>query len=438
MVSLSPVKWLYPIFPKVVLVAVVLHAWLYADALMRHSYIANDSVQYLTLADNLAEHGVWSQSYTAPFMPDAQRTPGYPVLMILLGRMPWLILLMQHIAVLAAAGLLYRVAQKTFSVKVAKWVTGIWLLQPYPLVMCSVLLSEPFFLFAMLLSLYLLVRWKDERRLRTLAGGITSLVAAALLRPVAYPVVLLAVLLLMWLILRKKERMVPQFAVVMLIPLCCLGGWMLRNHAVTGRYTFNTMGDMGMIHGRLGGIETVRRGEAWDEHHLFMAGDSIIASEVGLPNLKYSYCEVQNHETELYTRGLTGFTLRYFLQHPQEAVVYQTRAVVQMLTGTGYGWVRMVTGNRIVSLLMAGWQVLCNLMMYICFLLAFWRATKWPLSLRMAVVGAVVMLAISAVAWSDGRYRMVADPALMLCVGWVLQRRADRRNAPAVAEEEEA
>ena len=38
-----------------------------------------DSSQFVLLADNLLQHGVFSRSYSEPFFPDIARTPGYPL-----------------------------------------------------------------------------------------------------------------------------------------------------------------------------------------------------------------------------------------------------------------------------------------------------------------------------------------------------------------------
>jgi hypothetical protein len=73
--------------------------------------------------------------------------------------------------------------------------------------------------------------------------------------------------------------------------------------------------------------------------------------------------------------------------------------------------------------------------MYVAFVLALWRAMRWPWPLRLGVLAVVLMMAISAVAWADGRYRMVADPAFMACLAWLLHRRWSRVREVAPAEE---
>ena len=91
------------------ILVLALHVGLFLAAWRQGSALTDDSIQYLRLADNWVEQGVFSQAYGAPYVPDLQRTPGYPAMLVALGRHVPLVLLLQHMLVLLSALLVWRI-----------------------------------------------------------------------------------------------------------------------------------------------------------------------------------------------------------------------------------------------------------------------------------------------------------------------------------------
>jgi hypothetical protein len=149
-----------------------------------------------------------------------------------------------------------------------------------------------------------------------------------------------------------------------------------------------------------------------------MAGDSVAALELGLPNLKSYHGLQHNHETELYHPQTTSLTVKHFLQNPVLGTGFQFRAIGQQLLGTGRGWAGKVLGNPFMGNLLGGIQLIFNLLMLFGLMYAVYRIRdRIPLTTFVFGISFLVLL-FSAAAWADGRYRMIVDPLWMLVLGW--------------------
>lgn len=400
--------------PLAILV-LALHIFLLINALNNQSYLTDDSIQYLTLSENMGEEGVFSQSYLPPFVPDLQRTPGYPALLAVCGNSIPAILVWQHIMVFLSGMVLFQIMKRLFGLRTARWGAWIWLFQPYPILMASMVLSEVPFILAFLIGVWGILSHLLKEKGFPLLWGLTAMVAAVYFRPVALPVLLLVMVVVM--IRALKESGWLDLAIgVLLVPLL-LSPWLVRNHDVSGKWMLTSMGDMAMLHGRLGGLEAYRQGKGVGETALFHFGDSLAVQGKGLQGYREYYSEKQSHETELYRGGATGTTIAYYLKHPLDGIAFQAKSFFAMLKGVGFGWSQQVTGSRPAAYVLSGIQAILNLMMFLGCLWALWRMRKWPRHLWLVVVGAGLLLLISNAAWADGRYRMVIDPLLVVMAG---------------------
>lgn len=407
------------------LLIVLLHVTLLGTALWQRSYLTDDSIQYLRIAENLAQEGIYSQSYAAPFAPDYQRTPGYPIFLYLLQRQPWLILVIQHLLSLASCWLLYRILLLHFP---ARWATTgslIYGIQPYAALFASYILSETLFIFCLLAWLYALLRFLGKDANVWLAISTSCLCIAILVRPVAAPLLLLMFVLVVAHRLRTRKGIVLGMAIACVLPMVLLGPTLLRNYKGTGQWSLSTMGAMGMVHGRLGGVQAWELGFGADEHALFMLGDSIAALDKGLLELREFPADKQTHETEQLAAGMTGLTLRYFMNHPIDAVLFELQTGWNMAKGVGYGWAKDLTHSAHLARLLAGLQLLLNVFSYVGCFLACVRRRHWRAIERISFWTATILLLVSSAAWADGRYRAVIDPLLVILVifvGWNYER----------------
>ena len=385
---------------------ILLHIAFYVAALSNKSYLVDDSIQYLTLTENLSQHGIFSQAYEAPLDPDLQRPPGYPVLLLLCGGMPWLVLLIQHLMVLLTGYFLFRLLQQWTGEKWARRGAFFWLLQPYPILMSSYILSEAPFISLLALGLWMYTKWRSCGCWKRLTIALLGFIVAIYMRPIGMIFLLpIGIDMLVHAIRRRKPR---EVAIGLLLPLLLIAPWVIRNGQATGQYTFSSMGPMGMLHGRIGGMEAEKQGLPAEEHHWFMAGDSVGVQKTGLRGLKTYYGKGQTHETEFYHAG-TGLAVTHFLNHPLEAIAFQAKTLYKMLRGVGYGWANKTFTSKPAAIASAILQALCNLLLFGGTLLAFLHLKSLPPGGRTLIFAMLLTYLASMAVWADGRYRVPID-----------------------------
>ena len=390
------------------------HFWALGQALATQRYLIDDSIQYLTLSENLFSSGQFSQSYLNPFVPDVQRTPGYPAFLGVLGNAPWLVLFLQHALVILSGWLLFRLLALRFGPGWGRLGSFAWLAQPYPIVLASFVLSEVLFIACFLAGLWAWMAFRQRGAWQMGALAVLGLAVAAYVRPIGLPVLGLLVVAEGTVAIRKRQWEILAGSV--LLPILLVGPWMLRNQAVSGRWTFSSMGEMGLVHGRLGGMAAWKSGAGVDENVLYRMGDSLAAEVLGFQNLRTYYCEKQNHETELFREGMLGWTVKAHLQDPVAAVGSQLSNLLGMLKGVAFGWTLRLSGKTWVAWIVAGLQGILNVVMYLGVLGALFKFRSWRKEDGVILGVVIAMFLISMAAWADGRYRMVMDPLLVYFV----------------------
>lgn len=388
------------------------HVFFFVSALVHRSYLTDDSIQYLTLAENWVQTSIFSQSFFDAQTPDLQRTPGYPAFLILCGQMPWLVLAVQHLLILGAGWMLFRALSLIGSVRMARFGAWFWLLQPYPIVMSSLVLSESLFLFFLAWGMWKYLAWRQEGGFQALAWGLLGLGLGVLVRPVGLAVLAVVLVDGMWWALRRRS--IRSAAALAVIPVLVLGPWMLRHHQIAGKASLSSMGNLGMLHGRLGGVVALERGDPLEDHSFFMNGDSVAAQAVGWASVRTYAGTEQIQETEILPSNSTSIALGYLGQHPAQTAKLVGKSLFQMLKGVGYGWTQQVTQSKNMGWVIAILQLLFNLVLYLGFAWSFLSIRRWKSLDYFFLLQIIALYALSAAIWADGRYRIPIDFEKML------------------------
>ncbi len=188
-----------------------------------------DSMGYAHLANNILEHGTFSLSYSAPFAPDAFRTPGYPLfiaLCLLIFRSFFSVAVIQNILAGISAVLVYRITRFFVTEKFSLIAALMFALEPSGIYLSNIVLSESVFTFFLVWAVYSVLK-KDG-----VAWHVGVLLGcAALIRPIG---LIVAGIVIGFLFFKK------QFARGVVVALCCvvaLTPWIARNVLV-----FDTIG----------------------------------------------------------------------------------------------------------------------------------------------------------------------------------------------------
>lgn len=421
---LTKAEWL------LLVIVLGLHAFSFFSALQRQSYLADDSLQYLTLAENLRTKGVFSQSFIPPFVPDLQRTPGYPLFLWKVHQ-PVLVLFLQHLMVLGTGFFLYRLLKSWFSEKSARLASWIWLLQPYPILLSSFFLSEiPFmFFFVAGTSLWL----EGMHRNKSLLGwtGFLLLAVSAYIRPLT-----LVILPIWWIygwVRGIKTQGFPKTAIRLAgmgaIAVAILLPWYQRNHTITGKWQFSSMGNLAMLYGRAAGVVATEQGLEPTDDQLFRIGDSLLVADRKWSDVKTYPLGYQAQETEQLNGGVTNITLQQMKAQPVSAIKMGFQSAFSMLRGVGFGWASENLG-RVAAWPSAAMQLVANILMYAAFLWGLWRIRHWNSAEWVAFLGIVLIFGASMAIWADGRYRVPADVLGMVFVAAGLDRIFKRTRVP--------
>lgn len=197
-----------------------------------------DAIGYQQLAINVLDRGVFSLNTEAPFLPDAVRTPGYPIaiaaIFAVFGREPrWVLLAQVLVDSLTAVGvalLAGRLASssRTQPAQAALWAGACYAFNPLCWRYCAELYVESL-LAGVLTLVFVLLAPVERLSARRVIGLAVVSAVAILLKPAltVLPIILLAV----W-VWRQQLRQALVFGVVCLL---VIAPWLVRNGHTFGR-----------------------------------------------------------------------------------------------------------------------------------------------------------------------------------------------------------
>ncbi|MGB2987927.1 MAG: glycosyltransferase family 39 protein [Phycisphaerae bacterium] len=143
-------------------VCVLLAAYLRTGGLGGYAFASLDCGEFYTIARNLAEHTVFSQSEVPPLRPDTWRTPGYPLFLAMFlsafGDSPAMLVVVQQVLAVVNVLLLFRIAALWMSERRAMVVAALFLVEPYHLYYSLWLMSTTLFVTVLLLAWYVWCR----------------------------------------------------------------------------------------------------------------------------------------------------------------------------------------------------------------------------------------------------------------------------------------
>ncbi len=193
-----------------------------------------DPPGYYQLALNLAEHGVYSQGTGVPYLPEANRTPGYPLFLDLVfqvsGPSVVAVAIAQSLLHALVGVMIARLGERNFgSVRIGMGGALFWAIAPIPSVFSGILFTEILFTSVFLLLLLLLT--DPPLRRAAVAGGVLGI--GILIRPIA--ILVWPALLPFFFLGSGWRRWVARYAVFSLILVAVVSPWIYRNTVVFGK-----------------------------------------------------------------------------------------------------------------------------------------------------------------------------------------------------------
>lgn len=214
-----------------------------------HPFIAySDAESFIRVAENFILYGVFSESYSAPFVLESLRTPGYPFFLafLLWANVPFMgIAVIQNFFTGIAAVLIYRLGKNLFYSGFAGAAAAvIFSLEPVSIYWSNLLMSDSLFAFLFIAALYLFV----ANRLYWFAA---VLGLAVLVRPIGlyfFPLFLIAFFARRYFEPKPLNTLsvVKKALIAVFIFLAVIFPWFLRNKIVFDTWAFSSAGWVNM------------------------------------------------------------------------------------------------------------------------------------------------------------------------------------------------
>ena len=203
---------------------VALHMAMAAASMSPTPHIGGDNAGYLALANSLAQHGAYVETWHPGSPPHTKFPPAYPAvlaIMILAGAKTWgAFKALSVFCTGLATGFCFLWLRRRTGVWTAASLSLLFGVAPALLYASQWILSEPMFLALMLASLWLLTpdagsEHRLEPRTRYLAAGLVLAVATYFTRSAGLPLVAAAAL---WLAQGRRWRVLAGFAALFALP----------------------------------------------------------------------------------------------------------------------------------------------------------------------------------------------------------------------------
>lgn len=257
-------------------VLLVAHGIALAWALQTHNWDFPDSGRYVQAALNLKQRGqLYARNWpeAAPTGQAVQefsiRTPGYPAVILALsgeeGR-PTCLLLVQNMLSLLVIGAVFWGWARWARPQGRQWgwaVVGA-LTFPAQLIYANAVMSEAALQAVVLLLLVAWLAYSQTQKMVYFAAVVAAAIAALLLKPVFYPLAGLVALIGMREGWRRRQW---RTALMGLLPMLAVVGYMTWNQQRTGYFHFSSIADINLLHYNAAGVvrqlEGPKAEDAW-------------------------------------------------------------------------------------------------------------------------------------------------------------------------------
>lgn len=205
------------------------------------SPVNEDSLEYISIARNLTQYGIFSRDSSPPFTPERLRTPGYPLFLSLFYRIyPHLtfLVVIQNLFFLLAIILLYKIILAIIvNKKIALMASGFFAVEPTMLYWNSQLTTESLFTLVILASFFCLTLFLKQSRLKFVFYSGFFLGFALLVRPIAqylYIIFLGGILIVGFLEKLSWKNIFSGFAIFLFGYALIVAPWAFRNKNLFG------------------------------------------------------------------------------------------------------------------------------------------------------------------------------------------------------------
>lgn len=208
----------------------------------------DDSSSYLNTAENTLSVNGFSRVNEPPYEPDAFRTPGYPIFLLLhkvIFGSYYSVLITQSILAVGIAWMIFLLAKDYGSAKIGYWAAAIFLAMPFSIQVSLKFLTQSFFAFVLMLSVWFWIKFLKNNQGKYLLITALSLPLLALIRPIAqfiYLPFLLSFIYANWIHGKLKIKELLKVGLILgVIFFVGILPWLYRNYATFGHFSLSSI-----------------------------------------------------------------------------------------------------------------------------------------------------------------------------------------------------
>ena len=441
-----------------------------------------DSGGYWRLADNLQAQGVFSRAIAAPFVPEIERTPLYPIFLATVFSISNDLvsaLFAQSLVDVMTCVLVIYLAWLVWGERCARW-AGLLIATSLGAIVSSVtLMTETVFTFFLVLHAIAFVvlvqtvrqNWSWRKLLPKLVLAALTLAGAALTRPIAVYLIILEAAFILW---QFKSRWQPKIALIALYGVVYIAGlspWLIRNWALFGSPMMSMIGSYNLYFYNAAYLESYATGASYEnvqlsferraqerfaqigitdlstpDHDLQVAFQRRGLERIRKAGIPDSFIAVQAKTYQdlameiVLRRPLTyamlhlGYSAKNFL--PATTELYQRLGILQEIPSTLEVLKRRGIGAAVLNyyggkwnlLLLAFPAILLLLFTYAIFLFGVYKLVKrrfwWPFNFLLLLI---LYFALTPGVVSEARFGVPIMPFIALIAGYGMSHLRETR-----------
>lgn len=222
-----------------------------------NKFYSPDSYEYITIARNLIQHGVFSQDPVPPLTPDIYRTPVYPALLAgiyALGFSDSVVVAIQIFLGSLMAAATFLLARNLELSRLQGGIAALIVaLDPLTILYSYTILTDMLFATILLGGIVLLSLHLKTERLQPLIASSVILALASLTRPIGQYLSLALIPAFVLATYKRngdRTKIIGRLLILILISLSLTNLWSYRNYRENGVATISAIGDFNLLYFR--------------------------------------------------------------------------------------------------------------------------------------------------------------------------------------------
>jgi len=380
----------------------------------------SDSGSFILVANNLLDHGIFSQLTEGLLYPDSIRTPGYPFFLaffMLLKASFSMIVVVQHILAGMLGVMLYRLGLLFFKSRfVGLFAAIIFAIEPTSIYWNNLLMSDNLFTFFLFFALYLFFRQRFLWFAFVLGLAILTRPIGLYFLPLFIGMFILQYKQGLYDSLVVKRSVLPSIffwkilLMTIMVVVLTMSPWLIRNKLTFDTWEFSSAGWVNLY--------LFTAAPYSDKHNIPLQALEMPADYPAQNPVIFSY-DFRN------TRFYRDQIFELFYENPISYTVFHVTSAIKGLSNTGYRYLidyvigvklPFISSSILIVLFYMG-QIFWAVILVLAFLGFLRKKTFLPHAFLFSIFFVNTMLLGNSASGQGGRYHLPIEPMVLLLAG---------------------